>query len=84
MIILTRFNNKNFVVNAELIEFVEATPDTIITTTSGKKLIVKEPVEEVVRKVIEYRRLCFPEKRFKPMSEEELRFFNKEFGKKQE
>jgi flagellar protein FlbD len=84
MIILTRFNNKNFVVNAELIEFVEATPDTIITTTSGKKLIVKEPVEEVVRKVIEYRRLCFPEKRFKPMSEEELGFFNKEFGKKQE
>jgi len=84
MIILTRFNNKNFVVNAELIEFVEATPDTIITTTSGKKLIVKEPVEEVVRKVIEYRRLCFPEKRFKPMSEEELGFFNREFGKKQE
>ena len=81
MILLTRINDKSFVINAELIEFVEATPDTMITTTSGKKLFVKETVQDVICKVIEYRRLCFPEKQFKPMSEEELVIFNKEFEK---
>jgi len=63
MIELTKLQDQKIVVNAELIEFVEATPDTMITTTSGKKVIVKESVVEVVRKVIEYRRRCCPEVR---------------------
>jgi len=76
MITVTRINKKNIVINAELIEFVESTPDTIITTTTGKKIIVTDTTEEVIRKVIEYRRLCFPEKRYKPLTEEELEMYN--------
>ncbi|KPK96081.1 hypothetical protein AMJ80_01975 [bacterium SM23_31] len=76
MITVTRINKKNIVINAELIEFVESTPDTIITTTTGKKIIVMDTTEEVIRKVIEYRRLCFPEKRYKPLTEEELEMYN--------
>ncbi len=42
-----------------MIEFIESTPDTIITMTDGKKIIVKESVEEIIRKVICYRQKCF-------------------------
>ena len=60
MIELTRLHNEKVVVNAELIEFVEATPDTLVSTTTGKKLMVKESVREVVDLVIAYRRRCLP------------------------
>lgn len=56
MIKVTRLDHSELVVNAELIETVEATPDTVITLTSGKKLVVSEGVEEIVRRVMEYRR----------------------------
>jgi len=56
MVTLTRLNGTKFVVNAELIETVEATPDSIVTLTNGKKLVAKESVEEIVERVIEYRR----------------------------
>ncbi|SHH27267.1 flagellar protein FlbD [Caloranaerobacter azorensis DSM 13643] len=56
MIILKRINGKEFVLNSDLIEFVEATPDTIVTLTDGKKIVVKETVEEVINKVINYKR----------------------------
>lgn len=56
MIELTRLNNEKIVVNADLIEFVERTPDTLVTTTTGKKLMVKETIDEVVEKVIAYHR----------------------------
>jgi flagellar protein FlbD len=58
MIELTRLNNEKVVINADLIEFVESTPDTIVTTTTGKKVMVKESVKEVTDKAIEYRRRC--------------------------
>lgn len=77
MISITRLNGKEMLVNAELIEFIESTPDTIITTSSGKKVIVQDSVEEVVRKVIEYRRLCFPEKRYKPLTDQEIMLYNR-------
>lgn len=63
MIELTKLSNKQdekIVVNADLIEFVERTPDTLISTTTGKKLMVKETVEEVIEKVVEFRRRCLP------------------------
>jgi len=60
MIELTKLQNQKIVVNAELIEFIESTPDTMITTTSGKKLIVKESIEEVIEKVVRYRRRSRP------------------------
>jgi flagellar protein FlbD len=54
MITVTRLNRKSLVVNAELIKFVEETPDTMITLTTGDKLMVLETLEEVVGRAIEY------------------------------
>lgn len=59
MIYLTKLNDARVVVNSDLIEFVESTPDTIITLTTGQKFMVKESVEEVVKMVTEYRRSIF-------------------------
>lgn len=59
MITVTRINNTNFVINAEWIETVEATPDTVITLTNGKKYVVAETVEEIVDKVIKYKQQTF-------------------------
>ncbi len=56
MIQVTRLNGKAIVVNAELIRYVEQTPDTLITLTNGDRLLVKEAMEEVVRRAIEYAR----------------------------
>jgi flagellar protein FlbD len=56
MITLTRLNDKGLVVNAELIKFVESTPDTLITMINGDRLVVKESLEDVVRKAVEYGR----------------------------
>jgi len=58
MIELTRLQNQKVVVNADLIEFIEETPDTMVSTTTGKKIMVKETVQEVIEKVIAYRRRC--------------------------
>ena len=55
MIELTRLNNRKFVLNCDLIEMVEETPDTVITLTSVKKIIVKENRQEVRNLVILFR-----------------------------
>lgn len=56
MIRLTRLNGSTFMLNCELIETIEETPDTVISTINGKKLVVVETLEEVVEKVLEYKR----------------------------
>ncbi|ABS61379.1 MULTISPECIES: flagellar FlbD family protein [Fervidobacterium] len=56
MIRLTGLNGKEFYLNAEYIEKIEANPDTTITLFNGKKYIVAEPVEEVVKRVLEYKK----------------------------
>lgn len=56
MIKVTRINGEVIVVNAEFIEFIEPTPDTIVTLTTGKKMMVQETVDEVIGKVADYRR----------------------------
>lgn len=56
MVKLSRINGAGVTVNAELIETVEATPDTIVSLTTGKKLMVVETVDQVVEKVMAYRR----------------------------
>jgi flagellar protein FlbD len=56
MIRLTRINHLPLVLNSDLIEHIEAAPDTIISLTNGQKLVVSESVEEVIQKVIEFRR----------------------------
>ena len=58
MIRLTRLNKNELVINAEMIEFIEAIPDTIVTLASGKKLMVAESVDAVVERIVEYRRSC--------------------------
>lgn len=55
MIELTRLNNRKFMLNCDLIESVEETPDTVITLVSGKKIIVKENRQEVRNLVILFR-----------------------------
>ena len=57
MIKLTLYNDADVIVNADLIESVERTPDTLISLTTGKKVMVKESVEDVISKVIAYRRI---------------------------
>ena len=56
MVELTRMNGTVFTVNAELIEMVEETPDTVITLTTGKKIIVKESRQEVRNLVMLYKK----------------------------
>lgn len=57
MVEVTRFNKEKIIINADLIEMIEATPDTVITMTTGKKFVVKETKEEIVDKVILYRQM---------------------------
>lgn len=59
MIKVTRINNSELIINSDLIEFVESSPDTIISLTDGKKIIVKETPDEVIQKVVLFRRLAF-------------------------
>lgn len=59
MIKVTRLNGEQLVVNADLIEFVEATPDTVVSLTTGRKLVVKELVDTIVQAVVDYKRTCF-------------------------
>ena len=54
MICLTRFNGSRFVLNCELIKFIEETPDTIITLRDGEKVIVKEKADTIVSSVVDY------------------------------
>ncbi len=56
MVKLSRINGAEVTVNAELIETVEATPDTIVALTTGKRLMVVETIDQVVEKVMAYRR----------------------------
>ena len=60
MIHVTRFDNTEFIVNADLIEFVETLPDTHLTLVTGKKILVRETAQEVVARVLDYRRAAGP------------------------
>jgi len=69
MISVTRLDGKELWVNAEQILTVEGTPDTVLLLTGGLHLMVKEPPQEVVERVIAYRRRCLgPEPRGKLIS----------------
>jgi flagellar protein FlbD len=59
MIALRRLNNQPIMVNAELIEQLETTPDTVVTLTSGNKLIVRDTPEEIQAKIIDYKRRVY-------------------------
>lgn len=59
MIALRRLNNQPIMVNPDLIESLEATPDTVVTLTSGNKLIVRDSMDEVREKIIEFKRRIY-------------------------
>ena len=62
MIELTKLNDIKFSVNPELIEIVETTPDTVITLTTGRKLIVKESRQAIKNLVLSYKRKIYIER----------------------
>ena len=59
MIRLTRLNRAPMVLNSDLIEHIDVTPDTVITLTTGQILRVRESADEVVQRIVEFRRLIF-------------------------
>jgi flagellar protein FlbD len=56
MVQLTRLNQETFLLNPDLIEQVEITPTTVITLSNSHKLLVRESAEEVLRRILEFRR----------------------------
>jgi len=54
MIKLTRLGGEQFVLNADLIQYVEQRPDTFITLTTGERIVVTEPMDEVIRRAVTY------------------------------
>jgi len=59
MVLVTRLNGKEFYVNPDLVAFLEETPDTVITLTDGRKLVVLEGAGLVIERIIEYRTSVF-------------------------
>lgn len=59
MIKVTRFNASEFWVNADMIEFIEETPDTVISLVNKDKIVVKESAQTIIEAVIAYRRQIF-------------------------
>ncbi|WP_294148235.1 flagellar FlbD family protein [uncultured Clostridium sp.] len=61
MITLTKLNGEQFVLNSDLIEIITENPDTTILLTNGKHLLVRENKEQVIDKVVEFKRDTFRE-----------------------
>jgi flagellar protein FlbD len=59
MIKLTGLNKKEFILNAEIIEKIEVVPETLITLINGKKYLVLESEDEVIEKIIRYKKKIF-------------------------
>jgi flagellar protein FlbD len=51
----TRISGQEIVINADLVEVIETTPDTVITLIDGKKYVVVEPAQEIIDRVVAYR-----------------------------
>ena len=56
MIRLTRLNHAKMVLNSDLVEHIDVTPDTVVTLTNGQILRVRETAEEVIQRIVEFRR----------------------------
>lgn len=64
MIPVTRLNGSRFYLNAELVESVEGTPDTVIVLSNGTRVIVRERPEQIVAAILQYRRQVYGQPRF--------------------
>jgi flagellar protein FlbD len=69
MIQLTRINRVPLVLNSDLIEHIETTPDTVISLTNGQKFVVLETVDEIIRRVIDFRRAVHRCEHWRPSCE---------------
>lgn len=56
MVRVTRFDGSQLFVNADMIEFIEATPDTVLSLSTNRKILVREPADAIVEQVIAYQR----------------------------
>jgi len=61
MIEVTRLNGKKFFLNADLIKTLESAPDTIVTLTTGEKLMILEKIDTVIERTVEYRKKLYTE-----------------------
>ncbi len=59
MIKVTRLNGKEYYINPDLIEFIESTPDTVITMTTDKKVVVVEDIEELINRIVDFKRKIY-------------------------
>lgn len=59
MINVTKLNGKEIILNCDLIETIESLPDTTITTTTGKKIIVKDSVDDIIDSIVKYKNKIF-------------------------
>lgn len=55
MIRVTRLDDSELIVNSDMIEFIEQTPDTIVTLTDGKKILTKQTPDELIRRIVAFR-----------------------------
>jgi len=60
MIPVTRLNGQEVYVNADLILFLESSPETILTLENGKKVTVKETIPQVIDRVVQFKSRCYP------------------------
>jgi flagellar protein FlbD len=60
MIQVTRLNGEEVYVNADLILFLEKSPDTVLTLTSGKKVMVQDAIPDILDKIVKFKSRCFP------------------------
>lgn len=60
MIPVTRLNGQEVYVNADLVLFLESSPETILTLENGKKITVKETIPQVIDRVVEFKSRCYP------------------------
>ncbi|PKM97716.1 MAG: flagellar protein FlbD [Elusimicrobia bacterium HGW-Elusimicrobia-3] len=63
MIKLEKLNGTMVVVNAELIETIEAGPDTVLNLATGNRYLVRNPVDEVIAKIVEYKKQVYSERK---------------------
>jgi flagellar protein FlbD len=68
MIKVTRLNHTPLILNSDLIEHIDVTPDTVITLTSGQKFMVQESIPEIIEKVIVFRKSLFSKELFCPVA----------------
>jgi flagellar protein FlbD len=73
MIRLTQLHGEPFILNAELIRYIESRPDTFITLTTGERIVVREPMDDVMDRAVRYQQSKFlipPPNRVEPLAQE--------------